>query len=369
MSFPGAVTLAAPDPSRYWRYTAIVALVLLALVSAERTLTRFLYTADAPRPVAPRGDLVPNERLAADIYSNVSPSVAYIFARRGGEQAGGASGAGSGFVWDRDGHVVTNNHVVEGATEVGVVFGEGNAIPARVVGTAPWADIAVLRLSTVPTGLQPITIGRSADLLVGQTVYAIGNPFGLQRTLTQGIISALERRLPTEGGREISGVIQTDAAINPGNSGGPLVDSAGRLIGINTAIIAPTGSFAGIGFSVPVDTVNRIVPQIIRNGRAELPGIGIQALPEEVAARIGVSGVIVQGVVPGSSAAQAGLQGVDRSGRIGDVIVSVDGLPVRNLADLAAGLEKVGIGNMARLQVRRGTSTTTVDVRVQDINR
>lgn len=200
-------------------------------------------------------------------------------------------------------------------------------------------------------------------------MFAIGNPFGLQRTLTQGIISALDRRLPTEGGREIAGVIQTDAAINPGNSGGPLVDSAGRLIGINTAIIAPTGTFAGVGFAVPVDTVNRIVPEIIRNGRAALPGIGIQALPEEIAARAGVSGVVVQGVVPGSSAAAAGLQGVDRAGRLGDVIVAVENRPVKNLAELASGIEKAGIGSTVSLTVRRGGSARTVDVRVQDINR
>jgi 2-alkenal reductase len=356
--------------ARFWRAIAIIALVLLAVVTAERTIVRYLLQAEAPRAVTPRGDLVPNERLAADIYSAVSPSVAYIFAERAGDGAGGtSSGAGSGFVWDRAGHIVTNNHVIEGAREVGVVFGEGRAIPARVVGTAPWADVAVLRLQEVPSNLAPIAVGRSSDLVVGQTVFAIGNPFGLQRTLTQGIISALDRRLPTPGGREIAGVIQTDAAINPGNSGGPLVDSSGRLIGINTAIIAPTGTFAGVGFSVPVDTVNRLVAQIIKDGRAPLPGIGIQALPEEVAARAGILGVVVQGVVPGSSAASAGLQGVDRAGRVGDVIVSVDGKQVKNLAELAAGLEKAGIGNTVQLTVRRGNATQTVDVRVQDINR
>ncbi|MFZ4808151.1 MAG: S1C family serine protease [Hyphomicrobiaceae bacterium] len=356
------------DPTSFWRRIAILALVLLAIVSAERTLTRLLFSATNPRAVAPRPDLAPAERGAADIYRAVSPSVAYIFSRRGGENVEGASGAGSGFVWDRAGRVVTNNHVVEGTTEVGVVLGEGSAIPARIVGRAPWVDLAVLELSTVPVDLVPIAIGRSGALVVGQTVLAIGNPFGLQRTLTQGIISALDRRLPTPGGREIAGVIQTDAAINPGNSGGPLVDSAGRLIGVNTAIIAPTGAFAGIGFAVPVDTVNRLVPEIIAKGRAALPGIGIQALPEEVAVRIGVSGVVVQAVVPGSSAAAAGLRGVDSAGRLGDVIVGIDGANVRNLADLAAGLERAGIGNTAQLRVRRASTTLAVEVRVQDIN-
>ncbi len=356
------------DPTSFWRRIAILALVLLAIVSAERTLTRLLFSAATPRAVAPPTDLAAAERATAEIYRTVSPSVAYIFARRGAENVEAASGTGSGFVWDRAGHVVTNNHVVEGASEVGVVLGQGAAIPARVVGRAPWVDLAVLELTTVPVDLVPIPIGRSRDLVVGQTVLAIGNPFGLQRTLTQGIISALDRRLPTPGGREIAGVIQTDAAINPGNSGGPLVDSGGRLIGVNTAIIAPTGAFAGIGFAVPVDTVNRLVPEIVAKGRAALPGIGIQALPEEVTARSGLSGVVVQAVVPGSSAAAAGLRGIDAAGRLGDVIVGIDGATVRNLADLAAGLERAGIGNTAQLSVRRGAATVAVDVRVQDIN-
>ena len=356
------------DPSVFWRRIALVAIALVVVLTAERTLTRLLLSADTPRVVAERQDLGANERLAVDIYRSVSPSVAYIFSRRGGEVMGGGSGAGSGFVWDRAGHIVTNNHVVEGADQVGVVFGQGNPIPARVVGRAPWADLAVLELRELPPDLVPITIGSSSDLVVGQSVLAIGNPFGLQRTLTQGIISALDRRLPTLGGREIAGVIQTDAAINPGNSGGPLVDSAGRLIGVNTAIIAPSGSFAGVGFAVPVDIVNRIVPQLIANGRAALPGIGIQALPEELAARIGLKGVVVQGVVPGSSADAAGLQGMQGAGRLGDVIVGVDGRDVENLADLAAGLERTGIGNTVTLTVRRGGRTLSIDARVQDIN-
>jgi 2-alkenal reductase len=364
--------MAVSDPSvhssSFWRRVALVAIVLLAALTAERTLTRWLLSSDTPRVVSQRTDLGANEKLAVEIYRNVSPSVAYIFAQRGGDQLGGAAGAGSGFVWDRAGHIVTNNHVIEGADRVGVVFGQGNAIPARVVGRAPWADLAVLELSVLPPDLRPIAIGSSENLVVGQSVLAIGNPFGLQRTLTQGIISALDRRLPTLGGREIAGVIQTDAAINPGNSGGPLVDSAGRLIGVNTAIIAPSGTFAGVGFAVPVDTVNRIVPQLIANGRAALPGIGIQALPEELTARFGLTGVVVQGVVPGSSAAAAGLRGIEGAGRIGDVIVGVDGREVENLADLATGLEKAGIGNAVQLSVRRGGRTITLDVRVQDIN-
>lgn len=167
--------------------------------------------------------------------------------------------------------MVTNHHVVEGATRVAVRLDSGEAVPARVIGFAPNSDLAVLRLSENRAALRPIPIGTSDDLKVGQSVYAIGNPFGLTRSLSTGVISALERRLPAGSGREIAGVIQTDAAINPGNSGGPLLDSAGRLIGVNTAILSGSGSFAGIGFAVPADTVNRIVPKLIRDGRVPTP--------------------------------------------------------------------------------------------------
>jgi 2-alkenal reductase len=203
---------------------------------------------------------------------------------------------------------------------------------------------------------------------VGQYVYAIGNPFGLSRSLTTGIISALDRRLPTAPGREAAGVIQTDAAVNPGNSGGPLVDSSGRLIGVNTAILAPTGSFTGVGFAIPVDTVNRIVPEIIRDGHARLPGIGFVPLPEEVAQQNGIRGIVVQSVPAGGAAAQAGLVGIDDSDRLGDVIVGAEGQPVATVADLAAVLERVGIGNKVRLTLVRGGSRRDVSATVQDIS-
>ena len=253
--------------------------------------------------------------------------------------------------------------MVAGATQIGVVLDDGRTLAARVVGRAAWTDIAVLALPGAPRDIQPTAVGSSGDLIVGQTVFAIGNPFGLSRTLTTGIISALDRRLPTASGREVGGVIQTDAAINPGNSGGPLVDSAGRLIGVNTAIVAPTGTFSGVGFAVPVDTVNRIVPYLIRDGRAPLPGIGIAALPEDTAARAGLKGVVVQAVRDGSGAARAGLTGIDASGRIGDVIVAVEDRPVASLADLALELERVGIGNPARLTVLRDGDRRDVDDR------
>jgi 2-alkenal reductase len=249
-----------------------------------------------------------------------------------------------------------------------VLFGGETPLPARLVGDAPWVDLAVLRLEDPPDDLKPIPVGTSADLAVGQSVYAIGNPFGLSRSLTTGVISALDRRLPTASGREVVGVIQTDAAINPGNSGGPLVDSSGRLIGVNSAILAPTGSFTGVGFAIPVDTVNRIVPELIRDGRAKLPGIGFVPLSEDVARQHGIRGIAVQSVTPGSAAARAGLAGIDAAGRLGDVIVAAEGRPVATVADLASVLERVGIGNTVRLTVVRAGSRREIATTVQDIS-
>jgi len=354
------------------KYVWIWALVLLTFWVGSQAYRDVFLTADEPRPVTPRGSLAEFERQNIEVFQRIAPSVAYIFTRAGGRGLFGqptGEGAGSGFIWDRAGHVVTNHHVVAGASEVAVRLESGEAIRATVVGAAPDYDLAVLRLSNLPGGLQPIPIGTSADLQVGQAVLAIGNPFGLSRTLTTGIISALDRRLPTETGREIVGVIQTDAAINPGNSGGPLLDSAGRLIGVNTAIISGSGSSAGIGFAVPVDVVNGIVPQVIAKGKAARPGIGISTAPEELAARLGVDGIVIVDVFPGGSAAKAGLRGIDRgAGTIGDVITHVDGKPVRTIAELAEELHRIGIGNPVTLTILRGGETVTVEVSVIDIS-
>jgi 2-alkenal reductase len=265
---------------------------------------------------------------------------------------------------------VTNNHVVEGAAATRIRLASGEVVPATVVGTAPNYDLAVLRMNRQGSPAPAIPIGTSADLKVGQATFAIGNPFGLDQTLTTGVISALQRRLPTQEGREIADVIQTDAAINPGNSGGPLLDSSGRLIGVNTAIFSPSGTFAGIGFAIPVDVVNRIVPQLIRNGRVPTPGIGIVPAQEGVAAQLGVEGVVVVRVVPGSPAQAAGLRGVDaRTGEIGDVITGVNGRPVRRLADLTAALEVAGVGQPVELTVGRGGRANTVRLTPVDVGR
>ena len=243
-------------------------------------------------------------------------------------------------------------------------------LPAQIVGSVPNYDLAVLRVSSTRSLPPPIAIGTSDDLKVGQSVFAIGNPFGLDQSLTTGIISALKRRLPTAGGREITNVIQTDAAINPGNSGGPLLNSAGRVIGVNTAIFSPSGTSAGIGFAIPIDAVNRIVPEIIRRGYVPTPGIGIVAAGEAAATRAGVDGVAIVRTAPGSSAERAGLRGVEPgSGRLGDVIVAVNGKPVRRLPDLIEELERVGVGKRATLTVKRDGRDMSVDVEVMDIGR
>ncbi len=352
------------------RKAVLVSLACFAVVAGG-----LLAAAQEPRPVAPRGPLTADEARDAALFETAAPSVAYIFTARipRGARATAEnlrpSGAGSGFVWDERGHVVTNNHVVAQADAVVVNLDVGDAIPAKVIGRAPDYDLAVLRLNNVPNNLRPLPIGRSADLKVGQRVYAIGNPFGLARTLTTGIVSATERRLPTMRGREIPGVIQTDAAINPGNSGGPLLDSAGRLIGVNTAILSGSGASAGVGFAIPVDVVNRVVPQLIAEGKVPTPGIGILALPDEAAAQSNVTGVIVHRVQRGSPAAKAGLEGMDeRTGAPGDVIVGINGNPVRTFHDLAQALFEMGVGATAKLDVMRDGKTRTVEIVVGDIS-
>ena len=332
-----------------------------------------LYSEGEQRAVTARGELADAEQTAIEVFERASPSVVFVTTvaqpRLQLFRSGSATvGMGSGFAWDAAGHIVTNHHVVQGADQIGVRFGAEEMQRAVVIGSAPDYDLAVLRLQHANRTYEPISIGTSRDLRVGQAVFAIGNPYGLTRTLTQGMVSALGRHLPTPTGREIEGVIQTDAAINPGNSGGPLLDSAGRLIGVNTAIVSGDGSFAGVGFAVPIDVVNRVVSTLIREGRVARPGIGITALGQRVAARLGVEGVVVAEVVPGSPAAKAGLAGIDVEAReLGDVITHAEEMRVRSVADLAEVLEEVGIGNEASLEVKRGESGRTIEVAVVDI--
>ena len=317
----------------------------------------------APRPVAPRGPLLPEEQTFIDRFKEARPSVVYItsIAYRQDwfslDVQAVPTGTGSGFLWDDQGHVVTNYHVIEQAQELEVTLGDRSTHKAEVVGLAPEKDLAVLRLLTRPAKLRPIPLGTSADLQVGQRVLAIGNPFGLDQTLTTGVVSALGREIQSATRRRISGVIQTDAAINPGNSGGPLLDSAGRLIGVNTAIQSTSGSSAGIGFAVPVDTVNRVVPQLIARGRAARPDPGFDPLPEAYRSAFNVpEGVIVLQVRRGGAADKAGLRGIARSGPrflLGDVILAVNGKPAPDHDRFLDLLEAEPLGGTVQLDVLR----------------
>ncbi len=318
-----------------------------------------------------------DERQTIEIFRRASKSVAFINGVALRRQWFSfdvfkiPQGSGSGFVWDRDGHVVTNFHVIENADQLTVTLADGSDWDAEVIGVAPDKDLAVLRIAAPADRLEPLTVGRSDDLVVGQRVLAIGNPFGLDQTLTTGVLSALGRELQSPSGRTIRDVIQTDAAINPGNSGGPLLDSHGRLIGVNTAIYSPSGASAGIGFAVPVDIVRRLVPQLIRHGKPIMPGIGIEALPDYIAARNGITGVIVGRVQNGGPADRAGMVGLqrDRRGRLvlGDVIVGVDDSPVSNSSDLLDAFETIGIGKQATLIVERDGERKRVEVELVPI--
>ncbi|HEY9182508.1 MAG TPA: trypsin-like peptidase domain-containing protein, partial [Gammaproteobacteria bacterium] len=285
-----------------------------------------------PRAVMPRGPLSADERNTIAVFESVSPSVVYITTAQYVRDFFSPNvmrvpqGTGSGFVWDERGRVITNYHVIRGAQEATVRLGDQRSFQARLVGASPEHDIAVLEIDVPGDFPPPIPIGSSTDLRVGQTVLAIGNPFGLDHTLTTGIVSALNRTVENEVGGQIENVIQTDAAINPGNSGGPLIDSAGRLVGINTMIYSPSGAYAGIGFAVPVDTINRVVPRLIAYGNYVRPTLGISiddAVSRRLVGREALNGVLVLGVSEGSPAARAGLRAtqIAASGRVtlGDV--------------------------------------------------
>ena len=355
----------------------LMILIFLTIIAVFNYFNRFAdrgrRIVSQPREILPRGDLADFEKSTITIFNSAAPSVVYLFTENAESGFFGRreiqQGAGSGFLWDRYGHVVTNFHVIQGSQSIQVRLDSGEAIRATYVGGSPDHDLAIVRLRSTPSNIQPIPVGTSRDLAVGQAVFAIGNPFGLARTLTTGVISALDRRLPTAGGREVLGVIQTDAAINPGNSGGPLIDSAGRLIGVNTAIISGSGSSAGIGFAVPVDVVNQVVPKLITNGKVPRPGIGIIVLDEEVAAGLGSVGVVIEKVIPDTEAERAGLEGIDyRRRTLGDVIVAVEGSPVGNMADFVRILQNLEIGQTITLEVRRGETQREVMVAIMDIS-
>lgn len=357
----------------------------------RRELDALLAGREAPAGASAEAALLPEERNAVTLFSRCAPSVAHISVASGGSSwspGGGGSGEGgsqgSGFVWDHAGHVVTNFHVVQSAPSQGsaarVTLSSGTTWDAALVGAEPDKDLAVLRIDsrsgsvaqsrggrggappTPSLQLRPLQVGSSHSLQVGQRVFAIGSPFGLDQTLTAGIVSGLGRDMRSVTGRTIRSVIQTDASINPGNSGGPLLDSAGRLVGVNTAIYSPSGASAGIGFAVGADTCRRVVNQIIRHGRVVTPSLGVTCAPDAQALQLGVEGVLVVGVLPGSGAERAGLRGMSRDaqGRVllGDIIMAVGGERVSNAEDILSCIEALDVGESVAVTLRRGGSRT-----------
>jgi S1-C subfamily serine protease len=351
------------------RTTAWLALAGLATLTAV-LLPQWVHSrADAtPRAVTPRGPLAADEQAHVDIFKRNSPSVVHITSLGAHRDLFSMNvqhvprGTGTGFVWDAAGHIVTNFHVIQGANSARVTLADQSSFDAQLVGAFPDRDLAVLRIDAPKEKLPPITLGSSRDLLVGQRVYAIGNPFGLDQTLTTGIVSALNREIESFNSRTIRGVIQTDAAINPGNSGGPLLDSAGRLIGVNTQIASPSGASAGIGFAIPVDEVNRIVPRLIRDGRFVRPALGVTAGPPELRRSLNLpKGVAVVRVGADSPAAKAGLQPFRRGTRgeliAGDVITAINDEAVADLDDMLALLERRQPGETVTLSIWRNGQT------------
>lgn len=338
----------------------------------------FAFTEDSPVRGITDPAAATDEQNNIEVYRTMSPGVVFITSVSTGNnlfEQTERSGTGSGSIIDNQGHILTNDHVIAGAQRLSVSLGGDKNYPAKLVGTDPDTDLAVIQIEPPREGLTVVPLGNSDDLIVGQKVLAIGNPFGLDRTLTTGVISGLQRPIrsrPQAGapqGRPIEGAIQTDASINPGNSGGPLLDSRGRLIGINSQILSPSGVSSGVGFAVPVSIAKRVVPQLIRFGEVVRPKLGIttydvrryRGLPVE-------EGVGINAVQPGASAAAAGLHGLEQTetGEIvlGDIIVSIDGEPVREQDDLFRLLDKHNIGDTVQVEVVRQGKRTAIPVKL-----
>lgn len=375
---------ATNDPQLRTLVRILLILVLALLVSQLwfrlPSETQTLDPNAKPRTVTDRGALASDEQATIKLFQTASSSVVYIttssIRRYNFNLFEIPQGTGSGFIWDDTGHVVTNFHVIEGASRFKVTLADKSTRQATVVGTAPDRDLAVLKLEGSADNLKKIAVGTSDDLMVGQKVLAIGNPFGLDQTLTTGVISALGREIKSRTGQRIEGVIQTDAAINPGNSGGPLLDSAGRLIGVNTAIFSPSGAFSGIGFAIPVDEVNRVVPQIIQHGRVYRAGLGVSILPDSVARDLELVGVIVNQVGANSAADTAGFKSLRRAesgAPLFDLIVKIDDQPIASANDLHRLLYKHSVGDELAIQIIRNPKSDqpesqTLQIRLQAIN-
>ncbi|MBL7664543.1 MAG: trypsin-like peptidase domain-containing protein [Bacteriovoracaceae bacterium] len=330
-------------------------------------------------PAKSFGTFLESEKNLIDIYKKSVPSVVNLTNIRSvGHPFFGfiekiPAGQGSGFVWDNQGHIVTNYHVIEGGEEFQVSFyNDTKSYKARVIGSAPSKDIAVLKLEKMPPNLLPIAPGLSKDLQVGQLAIAIGNPFGLDHSMSTGIISALGRKIVGVGNVKIHDMIQTDASINQGNSGGPLLDSSGKLIGMNTMIYSTSGSSAGLGFAVPVDTITQTVPQLIQHGKIIRPSLGVQILDDRIKERFfGEKGIAISSVIDGGPADKAGLQGLsqDNRGKIykGDLILKINDTEVNSYDDIYHELEKFKVGDKVSVTYKRDEKTKTVEITLQPL--
>lgn len=335
-------------------------------------------SATATPEVNETAGLTSDELSTIALFERLAPSVVYVTNlavhrdRFTLDATSIPQGTGSGFVWDKKGTIITNFHVVKGAQDVEVTLADGSVWKARPIGFEPDKDLAVMSIDAPESVLTPIPVGKSGTLKVGQKVLAIGNPFGLDHTLTTGVISGLDREIQALTGRPIAGAIQTDAAINPGNSGGPLLDSQGRLIGINTAIYSPSGAYAGIGFAVPVDTVSRLVPEILQHGKVTKPGLGVQVASATLAARLDLEGALVLGIVPGGPASKMGLRPTtrDASGRLilGDILVRLGSQRIKHADDLFKAMDAYKVGDKVELEFLRDGKVQTVETVLERIN-
>ncbi len=341
--------------------------------AAAAGLTAAVPPSPAPRAAQEAVLRTEDERNTIQVFKRAAQGAVFVTQHQyimdwlGGKATEVPAGSGSGFVWDKAGHIVTNFHVIRGAKKLTVTLQNHQTFDAIVRGAEPRKDIAVLKIDAPGDVLIPVPRPpKSSRVEVGQKVIAIGNPFGLDQTLTTGIVSALGREVDGIGGVKIREMVQTDAAINPGNSGGPLLDSSGMLLGMNTMIYSRSGAWAGIGFAVPVSTITRVVPQIIRTGKAEQVGIGVEIDPQQrLERRLGLRGVIILAVTPGSPAAKAGLVGLRRGRRgveLGDVIVGIDDARIQDYDDLYSTLDAHRAGEAVTLKVLRGDSVSEVRV-------
>ncbi len=360
---------------RFHRWIMVLLLLFVVVLLRQSSDHWPFLPEPSPTPpkITPRESLADAEETNIAIFRQASPSVVHITTMDvrsrffSMEMLEIPRGTGSGFMWDDKGYIVTNYHVIHGAESVKVTLSDHSTYTARVVGVHPDKDLAVLWINAPKHLLRGLPLGTSHDLQVGQKVYAIGNPFGLDQSLSTGIVSAVGREIKSMTGRSIKDVIQTDAAINPGNSGGPLLDSAGGLLGVNTAIFTRSGSFSGIGFAIPVDEMSRVVPQIARHGKIVRPALGVEIAPDRVLQQFGLSGVLIMEVQQGSPAEEAGLRATyrDSSGRIrlGDVIIAVDGQKVDSIGTLLDELEKHRVGATVQITLIRDRKEMQIPVR------